>query len=75
MNSYFKFCIHLDNMSDIQPEDSASNAGSRTSTSSASKLAALKVKLEFTQKRARLQEEQAIQQARLEEENSLNKLA
>ena len=58
-------------MSDIQPEDSASNAGSRTSTSSASKLAALKVKLEFTQKRARLQEEQAIQQARLEEEQVL----
>ena len=55
-------------MSDIQPEDSVSNVGSRTSTSSAAKLAALKVKLEYAKRRAQLQEEKVQEQARLEEE-------
>ena len=55
-------------MSDIQPEDSASNVGSSASTSSASKLAALKVKLEYAHKRARLQEERTLQQVRTEGE-------
>ena len=61
-------------MSDIQPEDSASNVGSSTSTSSASKLAALKVKLEYAQKRARLQEERVLQQARLQEQQTLQRV-
>jgi hypothetical protein len=61
---------HLKAMSDIQPQDSVSNVGSsKVSTSSASKIAALKIKLAYKQKRARLQEERA----RLQEEQTIQR--
>ena len=55
-----------DHQEDIQPSDSVSNVGSRSSTSSAAKLAALRVKLQFQQERALLREEQVRMKNRMD---------
>ena len=51
-----------DIQSEVQPQDSASQAGSLASNASATKIQALKIKLAFQEKRTQLLQQQAIEQ-------------
>ena len=55
-----------DIQSEVQPQDSVSQAGSRASNASATKIQALKIKLAFQEKRAQLLQQQAKEQQQLE---------
>ena len=48
-----------DIQSEVQPQDSVSQAGSRASNASATKIQALRIKLAFQEKRAQLLQQQA----------------
>ena len=48
-----------DIQSEVQPQDSVSQAGSRASNASATKIQALKIKLAFQEKRTQLLQQQA----------------
>ena len=59
--------------SEVRPHDSVSQAGSRTSNTSAAKIQALKIKLAYQQRRARMEQEhlqqtQALDLLKVEED-------